>query len=171
MKYTAVLSLALASLAAAQSRSDIPSCALPCLDDAVKQSSSCATDDFPCICKNFDKIQGAATGCILKDCGQDVALNQVLPATQKVCKEALAGGSGGSSGASSAASSTGSPATTEESSNTVAPTGTVAPTTSAQEPTQPPSTTAPSSPSVTAGAAVVAPVYGLAALALGVFAL
>ncbi|GJN73946.1 CFEM domain-containing protein [Purpureocillium lilacinum] len=170
MKYTAVLSLALATLAAAQSRSDLPSCALPCLDDAVKESSSCKTDDFACICKNFDKIQGAATGCILKDCGQDVALNKVLPATQELCKKALAGGSGSSAGSSAA--QTDAPATSEESSNTVAPTATVAPTTSAAQPTEPPSTTtAANPPSVTAGAAAVGPAMGLAVLALGVFAL
>ncbi|UNI24716.1 hypothetical protein JDV02_010443 [Purpureocillium takamizusanense] len=167
MKYTAVLSLALAALAAAQSRSDLPSCSLPCLDDAVAATSSCGKDDFACICKKFDKIQGAATGCILKGCGQDVALNQVLPATQKLCKKALAGGSG-----SSAAGSSTAPATPKGSSNTVSATATVAPPTSAQQPTEPPTTTAPTNPpSVTAGAAAVGPALGLAVMALGVFAL
>jgi hypothetical protein len=68
---------ALAGLAQAQSRSDVPSCALPCLDDAVSKETSCAVDDYACICKgdNFSKVQGDATSCILEKCGQDVALS------------------------------------------------------------------------------------------------
>lgn len=80
MKRHALALLATASLALAQSLSDLPSCAIPCLNDAIKQTSTCATTDLACICKKFDKIQGAAAGCILGACGKDVALgNYVLP--------------------------------------------------------------------------------------------
>ncbi|KAG6026488.1 hypothetical protein E4U19_002577 [Claviceps sp. Clav32 group G5] len=84
--------LATASLALAQSLSDLPSCAIPCLNDAIKQTSTCATTDLACICKKFDKIQGAAAGCILGACGKDVALGKVLPVTQQLC--AKQGGTG-----------------------------------------------------------------------------
>lgn len=74
MKY-AFVALALAAAVQAQTREDIPSCALPCLDDAVASESSCKTTDIPCICENFTKIRGAATSCILEKCGADVALS------------------------------------------------------------------------------------------------
>lgn len=75
MKYLTLASLALATLAASQSLADLPQCAIKCLDDAVKQSSSCSTTDIACICKSFDAIQGAAAGCVISACGQDVALS------------------------------------------------------------------------------------------------
>jgi hypothetical protein len=80
MKFTAVAALAMAALVSAQSRSDIPACALPCLDDAVKSSTSCSTTDFTCICKkeNFSKVQGAATGCVIEKCGSDVAISKLI---------------------------------------------------------------------------------------------
>ncbi|KAJ6444565.1 CFEM domain-containing protein [Purpureocillium lavendulum] len=149
MKSFAVVTLALASLVAAQSRSDIPSCALPCLDDAVKASTSCATDDFSCICASMDKVQGAAAGCILSKCGQDKALNEVLPAAKKLCANAPA--------------PTAKPSASKPSGGSVS--ATVSPTVTVP-PTQQPSTTAPTTgpPTVTAGAAAFAPVGGLAAL-------
>lgn len=76
MKFITIASLAMASLAVGQSLGDLPSCALPCLNDAVKQSTTCSVTDVACICKKFDAIQGAAAGCILKACGQDVALSK-----------------------------------------------------------------------------------------------
>ncbi|PWI63934.1 hypothetical protein PCL_02790 [Purpureocillium lilacinum] len=78
--------LTLATLVSSQTREDIPSCARPCLDDAIKSTTSCAIDDFACVCKNFGSIQGAAVGCVLAKCGQDTALNKVLPATKKLCE-------------------------------------------------------------------------------------
>ncbi|UNI21647.1 hypothetical protein JDV02_007620 [Purpureocillium takamizusanense] len=149
MKSFAVVAVALATLAAAQSLSDIPSCALPCLDDAVKASTSCETTDIPCVCKDMEKVQGAAAGCILSKCGQDKALNEVLPAAKKLCSAAGKNTSSGSSKPTKKPSGT--------ATATASPTVTV--------PTQQPSTTAPTGPpTVTAGAAAFAPVGGLAAL-------
>jgi len=102
MKFT-YAALALAALAQAQSRADIPACALPCLDDAVTKDTKCSTSDFACICKNFDAVQADATPCVIQKCGTDVAINKVLPATQKLCAAAAAGGSGSSSAQSSPA--------------------------------------------------------------------
>ncbi|KAI5468046.1 hypothetical protein BGZ63DRAFT_42231 [Mariannaea sp. PMI_226] len=74
MKY-AFVTLALAVFAQAQTRADIPTCAQGCLDDAVKSETSCATTDYACVCKSFDKLQGAATPCVIKKCGSDVAIS------------------------------------------------------------------------------------------------
>lgn len=74
MKYM-YAALALAAAVRAQSRDDIPKCAIPCLDDAIESETSCEVDDYACVCKDFDSIQGAATGCVLEECGSDVALS------------------------------------------------------------------------------------------------
>ncbi|OAQ71979.1 extracellular membrane protein, CFEM domain-containing protein [Pochonia chlamydosporia 170] len=157
MKFITLASLAMATVAVGQSLADLPSCALPCLNDAVKQSTTCSATDVACICKKFDAIQGAAAGCILKACGQDVALNKVLPATQKLCANA---GSGSGTGKPE-------PTTAQQPTST----GTVAP---VPEPTEEPTPTtgSPTSPPVvTAGAAAFAPMGGLAMLAAAVLAL
>ncbi|KAK1240471.1 hypothetical protein MKX07_004499 [Trichoderma sp. CBMAI-0711] len=160
---TAFVALALAALASAQTRADIPSCALPCLDDAVKANTKCSTTDYACICKNFDAVQGAATGCVISKCGTDVAINKVLPATQALCA-ANSGGSG-SSGSSAAAGTTAAQQTTSAAQETT----TVAQTTVAQTtvvssvvsspPVQTITTTTPAGP-VGSGTGVVPPPAG-----------
>lgn len=73
----------MAALVSAQSISDIPACALPCIKDGVAKTD-CKDTDLGCICKaeNF-KIQGAATSCVLSKCGADKAVSKfdvlVLP--------------------------------------------------------------------------------------------
>ncbi|KAL6879920.1 hypothetical protein HDV57DRAFT_100609 [Trichoderma longibrachiatum] len=163
---TAFVALALAALASAQTRADIPSCALPCLDDAVKANTKCSTTDYACICKNFDAVQGAATGCVITKCGSDVAINKVLPATQALCA-ANSGGSGSES--SSAAGTTAAEQTTTaaQETTTVAQT-TVAQTTvvssvvssvASSAPVQTITTTTPAGP-VSSGTGVVPPPAG-----------
>ncbi|KAF4121918.1 CFEM domain [Geosmithia morbida] len=99
--------LAMSALVSAQTRDDIPSCAIPCIDDAVSSQTSCKNTDYACICKDFDSIQGAATGCVLSKCGTDVALNKVIPAVEALCKaQGTGGGSSSSTSATSEASST-----------------------------------------------------------------
>lgn len=78
MKY-AFVALALAATARAQSRSDIPSCAIDCLDSAITSETSCSTTDYVCVCKNFDSLQGSATSCVVKACGADVAVSKFSP--------------------------------------------------------------------------------------------
>lgn len=75
MKTAAFVAVALAALAQAQTRADIPSCALPCLDAAVTANTKCSTTDYACICKDFDAVQTAATSCVISKCGADVALS------------------------------------------------------------------------------------------------
>ncbi|KAL3483597.1 hypothetical protein BJX62DRAFT_244751 [Aspergillus germanicus] len=87
MKITTLLAVTLATLGATQTINDVPKCAIPCLDDAIKSKTSCDVKDYKCVCKdeNFSKVQGAATACVVQKCGSDVALQQVLPATKKLC--------------------------------------------------------------------------------------
>ncbi|KAK2601625.1 hypothetical protein QQS21_004860 [Conoideocrella luteorostrata] len=180
MKFSAVAAVAFAALVSAQSKDDIPSCAIPCLDDAVKSKTSCSTTDFACICKkeNFSAIQGAATSCVISKCGPEKAVGEVLPATQKLC--AAAGKPDSSSPPSSAPSSDGGAAPTSTAGPTTAapttqasqPAVTNCPTTVATQPTVPCNGTAPAtSAPVTAGAAGLAPIGGLAMLAIGALAL
>ncbi|CAM1509567.1 Fc.00g033060.m01.CDS01 [Cosmosporella sp. VM-42] len=93
MKLTALTVINFAALVNAQSGSDIPECAQTCIDDSVQKTTSCATDNLACICKNMDAIKGDAIACVLKACGQDVALNKVLPAIKELCNGVENGGS------------------------------------------------------------------------------
>ncbi|OAA36161.1 Extracellular membrane protein, 8-cysteine region, CFEM [Beauveria brongniartii RCEF 3172] len=102
MKYAVVATLF--ALAAAQTREDIPSCATPCLDDAVKSGTSCSITDYACICPHVTELSGSATGCVIKACGADVAVAKVLPAVQALC--AAQGTAGASTGSSASATST-----------------------------------------------------------------
>lgn len=73
-----IIAAALLGFAHAQSLSDIPSCAIPCLDDSVKKNTPCNLDDVKCICQNFSSIQADATGCVLKACGSDTAISKII---------------------------------------------------------------------------------------------
>ncbi|ORY71392.1 uncharacterized protein BCR38DRAFT_328080, partial [Pseudomassariella vexata] len=85
MKYS-FAAAALVAVVSAQSLSDIPSCALPCIDSARTSVTSCAIDDYKCICDSKDALTGAATGCVLEACGAEVAAGQVLPAVEALCQ-------------------------------------------------------------------------------------
>jgi len=195
MKY-AFVAVALAALARAQTLGDIPSCALPCIDDAISSESKCKTTDFACICKKdtFSAIQGASTSCVIEKCGADTALNKVLPATEALCK---AQGSGGDSTTTESTPETttteSTPSTTEEAttsaeaSTSAAATTvssvvetTVAVTTSTWATTVAPTATPPTNGTVptttgsvvpTGAAAVFGPAGGLAMLGLAALAL
>ena len=84
MKY-AVAAALLAAIVKAQTIDDVPSCAVPCLDDAIKSETDCDTTDYACVCANFDAIRGVATTCVIDECGPEVALNEVLPAVEALC--------------------------------------------------------------------------------------
>lgn len=78
MKAATVLAVTFAALAQAQTRADIPSCALPCLDAAVTANTKCSTTDYACICKDFSAVQTSATSCVIEKCGADVALSMLI---------------------------------------------------------------------------------------------
>ncbi|KAI0100464.1 hypothetical protein F4776DRAFT_521366 [Hypoxylon sp. NC0597] len=116
MKY-AVAAAALAAISSAQSLSDIPQCAIPCINDARTSSTNCAADDYACICRNKDALTAAATSCVLTSCGAEVATGQVLPAVNAFC-DAVESGSGGSSASSSTIASVTSTVTSTDASST-----------------------------------------------------
>ncbi|KAK2923841.1 Extracellular membrane protein, CFEM domain [Fusarium oxysporum f. sp. vasinfectum] len=90
MKYSFAIA-ALAAAVSAQSLGDVPKCAIPCLDDAIASKTKCDKTDLTCVCKNFDDVRSAATSCVITKCGSDVAINEVLPATEKLCDNPEAG--------------------------------------------------------------------------------
>ncbi|KAH7254169.1 uncharacterized protein BKA55DRAFT_689673 [Fusarium redolens] len=90
MKYSFAIA-ALAAAVSAQSLGDVPKCAIPCLDDAIASKTKCDKTDLTCVCKNFDDVRSAATSCVITKCGSDVAINEVLPATEKLCDNPAAG--------------------------------------------------------------------------------
>ncbi|KAK2042057.1 hypothetical protein LZ31DRAFT_435306, partial [Colletotrichum somersetense] len=92
MKYSVALA-ALAAVVAAQSGSSpIPVCAQQCLADATTKATTCSLGDYACTCEASNKaaISSAATSCVIAACGVDTAVNQVLPASDKLCAEAAA---------------------------------------------------------------------------------
>ncbi|KAG8169561.1 hypothetical protein KVR01_000306 [Diaporthe batatas] len=103
MKVT-LLAAGLVATVFAQDLSSIPECARSCLTDAISQDGQCQATDAACVCGRIDQLTTLATGCVLSACGQDVALNQVLPAVQTFCTNV--GSSSGSSAASAPASAT-----------------------------------------------------------------
>ncbi|KAL6900469.1 hypothetical protein GGI43DRAFT_383944 [Trichoderma evansii] len=191
MKAATVLAVTFAALAQAQTRADIPSCALPCLDAAVTANTKCATTDYTCICKDFTAVQTAATSCVISKCGADVAVNKVLPATEALCKANTGGSSSApassaaqtSAAATSSAAETSAPASSAPASSapassaattpasTGAPTTVVTSSTPAGTGVTPPSnrtTTGHTSAPTNAGTVILP---GLAMLALGALAL
>ena len=90
MKY-AFAAAALVAVASAQSLSDIPGCAVPCIDEARASATTCSQMDFACICKSEEALTAAATTCVLKGCGAEKALNEVLPAVKTFCEKVAEG--------------------------------------------------------------------------------
>ncbi|KAK4211043.1 hypothetical protein QBC37DRAFT_21983 [Rhypophila decipiens] len=178
MKYSAVALAAFVAVASAQSLSDIPECAIPCIEAGTTKSTKCAIDDYKCICGNIEAIVPAATTCVLEECGNAVALNEVLPATEKFCAAVEAGGD--DAPASSAAPESSAPAPSssapaETSSEAPAassaapsayPTSLVSSVTPSAEPSSTSTATSTTSvaPVITAGAANIAGSLGLLVL-------
>ncbi|KAL8282477.1 hypothetical protein RB597_009948 [Gaeumannomyces tritici] len=186
---TFILAASAALVAAQDIKPFIPQCSHKCLQDAASSASTCKIEplDGKCVCApaTFEKVSGAAVGCVLQACGQEVALGQVLPGVQKYCEAALAGGSGSSSAppTSAGSTSTAKPITSTSAKPT---TSTSSPITSVKPTTGMPTTTTrpsgnstvtpsgkPSSPAVPAGAASASAGFVglLAAVGLGLFAL
>ncbi|KUI62804.1 hypothetical protein VP1G_09929 [Cytospora mali] len=114
-----------AGLVSSQCISSIPECAQDCLLSAAS-SVGCSTTDYTCQCStdNQSAIQQDATSCVLDGCGQNVALQQVLPAAEAFCS-AINAGQTCSASSASAVSTTTSTASAAPSTSTV-DTGTLA---------------------------------------------
>ncbi|KAI1312912.1 hypothetical protein F5Y03DRAFT_339688 [Xylaria venustula] len=127
MKYAVAVLAFAASTVSAQSLSDIPQCAISCINDAITKATTCATTDYKCICANSDALTTQATPCVLSACGADVALQQVLPAVQAFCSAVNSGGGSTSETTSEATSTAASTsASTPASTPTSAPASTTA---------------------------------------------
>ncbi|KAM5356587.1 hypothetical protein ACJ41O_003233 [Fusarium nematophilum] len=132
MKYSLV-AIALAAAAQAQTLADVPECAIPCLDDAISSETSCEKTDLVCVCENFDAIRSKATSCVIDECGSDVAINEVLPATEALCENPGSGSGGSSAGGEG---STTKAETTKAETTAAAETSAAAPTSEAAETTE-----------------------------------
>ncbi|POS71433.1 anchored cell wall protein-5 [Diaporthe helianthi] len=137
MKASLVAVAALAGLASSQCVSSIPECAQDCLVIAAG-SVGCGETDYTCQCTSQHQtdITTNATTCVLAACGQQIAINEVLPAAAAFCSSINAGGSCSSasagvtsSGTSSASGSTSSQDSTLPTSVSQTGTGTEATTT------------------------------------------
>ncbi|KAH8163253.1 hypothetical protein CIB48_g5000 [Xylaria polymorpha] len=84
MKVTLAI-IAFASIASAQSWSDIPACAQPCILDAAASNTDCASTDYACICASQDVVEPAAEECVVSACGEEVADTEVVPAVAALC--------------------------------------------------------------------------------------
>ncbi|KLU85694.1 hypothetical protein MAPG_04715 [Magnaporthiopsis poae ATCC 64411] len=90
MKYsTALAAFAAAGLASAQSLNDVPQCARQCLGPVIKETG-CSETDVSCLCKaeNRSKVISSGTACVVQSCGQETAINEVLPAITRICSGA-----------------------------------------------------------------------------------
>ncbi len=74
MQFRIVTLSLLASLVAADSIQDliaqVPTCTVPCLDNAAKQIG-CATTDNQCKCKKSDELASQAIVCVSSSCSID----------------------------------------------------------------------------------------------------
>ncbi|KAM0449951.1 hypothetical protein ACHAO4_006828, partial [Trichoderma viride] len=53
-----------------QARQDtVPSCSVPCIQNAIAKVTPCHFTDYACACKYHGKVTGAATACVVGSCG------------------------------------------------------------------------------------------------------
>ncbi|KAH8754825.1 hypothetical protein F5883DRAFT_572609 [Diaporthe sp. PMI_573] len=130
MKLSLLALAAAAGLASCQCPSSIPECAQSCLMIAA-DSVGCGETDYACQCADAHQqdITTNATTCVLAACGEQTALNEVLPAASAFCSainagvscsDASAGSTAAPSGSSTSASVSLLPTTDSE--TTVSPT-------------------------------------------------
>ncbi|KAI0876215.1 hypothetical protein GGS24DRAFT_499108 [Hypoxylon argillaceum] len=85
MHFTLATLIPLIAAVSAQSWSDIPACAQPCILEAAAATTACGATDYACICASRDVVQAQAEDCVIAACGEDVANNEVLPAVDAAC--------------------------------------------------------------------------------------
>ncbi|KAM0429793.1 hypothetical protein ACHAPT_006399 [Fusarium lateritium] len=93
MKTVAVAVAVLAAQAVAQSldKADyFPECSLDCLTEAIEKSVECKETDSLCLCdhENYEAIYEYTMDCVIDACGEDVAVDEVLPAAEPYCEDA-----------------------------------------------------------------------------------
>lgn len=73
MKYSAVIIAAMTAGVSAQDLSIFPPCSLPCITEAITNSTNCQLTDYVCVCNNMAVLTTAATPCVVDKCGISVA--------------------------------------------------------------------------------------------------
>ncbi|KAL1647456.1 hypothetical protein SLS58_002786 [Diplodia intermedia] len=135
MKFsTAVVLAASASMAAAYTQADIPSCAIPCIK-AGAPKVGCEVKDAACQCKKQDDLAAEVIGCISEKCTAEEAMKS-SKVSAAICEDLNSGktdsatvrgedssSSGGDGNSTSSAVSTpGSSSSSASSSSTPSPT-------------------------------------------------
>ncbi|KAF4314175.1 hypothetical protein GTA08_BOTSDO00415 [Botryosphaeria dothidea] len=104
MKFsTAVVLAASASMAAAYTTADIPTCAVPCIK-AGAPKVGCEVTDAACQCKKQDDLAAEVIGCISEKCTAEEAVKSST-VSDSICQD-LNSGKSTTSGSSSSNSST-----------------------------------------------------------------
>ncbi|KAH8887054.1 hypothetical protein GQ53DRAFT_827607 [Thozetella sp. PMI_491] len=80
MQFKTVIIAALASVAAAQDLSELPTCAQPCFTDNFDLSGCDSTDDYACLCASSD-YNNAVTLCVVDACDSDDQIAAITWAT------------------------------------------------------------------------------------------
>ncbi|KAL1886987.1 hypothetical protein Cpir12675_006781 [Ceratocystis pirilliformis] len=148
MKFSLALIAAVASVVSAAGSADlisqIPSCALKCIQSA-ESGAGCGSGDYSCSCSKLSQLTPIATECLLKGACEANVVLQLPGLISKICSAVSAeGGSSGSTAAgSSAAASTAAASTTSGAASSAAASTTAAASTEA------PATTAAASASNT----------------------
>ncbi|KAK3196386.1 hypothetical protein K4F52_000768 [Lecanicillium sp. MT-2017a] len=85
MKF-AIIAAVFAVSVMAQTKDQIPKCAIPCMEVAVQANTGCSLEDFKCICeKRSQAFDHSAIVCVTDACGRAEAMSKVLPAAQAIC--------------------------------------------------------------------------------------
>ncbi|RMJ19906.1 hypothetical protein CDV36_000393 [Fusarium kuroshium] len=87
----AVAALALQVVAESLDKADyFPECSLDCLTEAIEKSVECKETDSICLCdhENYEAIYEYTMDCVIDACGEDVAIDEVLPAAEPYCSDA-----------------------------------------------------------------------------------
>ncbi|EOD49770.1 putative mac1 interacting protein 1 protein [Neofusicoccum parvum UCRNP2] len=86
MKFsTAIVLAASASMAAAYTNADIPSCATPCIKEGAPKVG-CDVTDATCMCEKQDKLAGVVIGCISESCSAEDAV-KASTVSDSVCSD------------------------------------------------------------------------------------
>lgn len=85
MRYTSAFLLI--AVAAAQSISDIPSCAVSCLANGV-QRVNCGLTDFRCSCQKSTQLTQILTPCVQQSCPSVTDQQKVVTVLAGICQQA-----------------------------------------------------------------------------------
>lgn len=59
----------------AREETDVPSCSVPCIQNAIEKVTECHVTDYACACKYHSEVTAAATSCVVGSCGLRKAIS------------------------------------------------------------------------------------------------